>query len=66
MKPMPEELDPRSLVGLPVSQAREIAERSGYSVQVIPANLGGVTLNLVPGRIRLITEGDRVTEVIFH
>jgi hypothetical protein len=66
MMRMPEELDPRSLVGRPVKQAREIAERSGYVVQVIPADFGGITLDLMPGRIRLITEGDRVTDVILN
>lgn len=58
MMRMPEELDPKRLVGRPVREAREIAERSGYVVQVIPADWGDVTLDLVPGRIRL-TLGER-------
>jgi hypothetical protein len=44
--------------------------RSGFG-PARPAGLGGpdfggVTLDLMPGRIWLITEGNRVTDVIFH
>lgn len=66
MKRMQEELDPRILVGLPMREAREIAERAGYFVQLIRSDGGGVTLDLLPGRIRLISEGDQVTDAMHY
>jgi hypothetical protein len=62
---MKDELDARSLIGRPADEAREIAERYGYAVQVVPRNRPGVTLDLRPGRIRLITEGTLVTDAWF-
>ena len=59
-----DELDVRSLVGLAPSEAQEIAERYGYTVQV--ASPGGiVTFDLRPGRIKLTTDGARVTRAWF-
>jgi hypothetical protein len=62
---MAEKLDPESLVGLHFEEAKEIAERHGYVVQVLhpvaPPLKWGFTLDLRAGRIRLITDGERVT-----
>lgn len=62
---MTEKLDPGSLVGLHFEEAKEIAERHGYVVEVLhpvaPPLKRGFTLNLRTGRIRLLTDGERVT-----
>lgn len=62
---MTEKLDPQSLVGLPFEEAQAIAERHGYTVQVLhpvaPPAKRAFTLDLRAGRIRLITDGQRVT-----
>lgn len=59
-----DEFDPGSLVGLVASEAKEIAERHGYTVQIVPPG-GGVTLDLRAGRINLTTDGTRVTNAWF-
>jgi hypothetical protein len=58
------ELDIESLVGLPPSEAREIAERYGYTVQVVGPG-GAVTFDLRSGRVKLTTDGARVTRAWF-
>jgi hypothetical protein len=58
-------LDPGILVGRPADEAREIAERHGYVVRVVDRDRGGVTLDLLPGRVHLISDGAQVTDVVF-
>ena len=62
---MTEKLDPQSLVGLHFKEAKETAERHGYVVQVLhpvaPPLKRGFTLDFRAGRIRLVTDGERVT-----
>jgi hypothetical protein len=62
---MAEKLDPESLVGLHFEEAKEIAERHGYMVQVLhpvePPLKRAFTLDLRANRIRLLTDGERVT-----
>lgn len=62
---MGERLDPESLVGLHFEEAKEIVERHGYVAQVLhpvaPPLKQGLTLDLRAKRIRLITDGERVT-----
>jgi hypothetical protein len=59
-----DELDVRSLVGLAPSEAKEIAERYGYTVQLVGPG-GAVTADLRAGRINLTTDGTRVTNAWF-
>jgi hypothetical protein len=59
---MSEQLDPESLVGLTVQEASQIAEQHGYVVEVSPVGQRGYTLDLRPGRIRLVSDGTRVTK----
>jgi len=66
MRKMSEKLDPATLVGRPVAEAREIAERHGYTVRVIAPDQTAVTLDLRRNRINLVTDGTRVTRVWFH
>jgi hypothetical protein len=63
---MNEKLDPAALVGRPVAEAREIAERHGYTVRVITPGQTAITLDLRGNRINLVTDGTRVTKVWFY
>jgi hypothetical protein len=58
------ELHLGSLVGLAPSKAKEIAERYGYTVQIVPPG-GGVRLDLRAGRVNLTTDGTHVTKAWF-
>ena len=60
----PTRLEIGSLIGRTPDEAREIAEAHGYAVQVVPQD-AGVTLDIVPGRVRLITDGNSVTEALY-
>jgi hypothetical protein len=66
MRRMNEKLNPATLVGRPVDEAREIAKRHGYIVRVITPDHTGVTLDLRGNRINLVTDGTRVTKVWFY
>ena len=59
---MDHKLDPESLVGLVVSEAKETAERHGYAVEIFPPGRSAFTLDLRPGRMRLVTDGTMVTK----
>jgi hypothetical protein len=59
-----DELDVRSLIGLAPGEAKEIAERYGYTVRVVGPG-GAVTADLRVGRVNLTTDGTRVTEAWF-
>jgi hypothetical protein len=63
--PLPDslrDLNVEELVGLPLDEARRVAEGAGGNVQVVAGEY--MTADLVRNRLRVRVEHDRVSEIV--